>query len=348
MAEQLCTPRITASYLDNFVGRVVMLVGKVTQLRGTQATLDSDGTVTVLLDPEAHLANGNSAQVIGKVNPDLSIKAWSSRDLGSSVGYGPYEPYNSQVAVVWSSPSAVQPIPSFPPSGQESLSNSWSSQSEYVMSRSGTPGWTSPTISPAREPQQPAAYSRPDSSRPSTAQSFSSFSTSSSDLIFTRDSPFGSSNTPQPFSFDSQSPAGFTLPSPPRDVQFSTSSADSSAASRTIPSAQPYSRWHPPSSQVFSVSEPSTMLSIHSPPLTQPQDNDHLDYPTPSPSARSTVRHTGSIPDNFVGDSGPFTPDPDDSELFDSVLDGIAHIHVTMAMDEAGRWRIRRTGDERS
>ena len=50
MAEQLSTPRITAPYLDNFVNKVVMLVGKVTQLRGDQATLDSDGTVTVLLN----------------------------------------------------------------------------------------------------------------------------------------------------------------------------------------------------------------------------------------------------------------------------------------------------------
>lgn len=50
MAEQMSTPRITASYLDSFVGRVVLLVGKVTQLLGDQATLDSDGTVTVLLD----------------------------------------------------------------------------------------------------------------------------------------------------------------------------------------------------------------------------------------------------------------------------------------------------------
>lgn len=49
MAE-LATPRVTAAYLDNFVGRVVMLVGKVTQLRGDQATLDSEGTVTVLLN----------------------------------------------------------------------------------------------------------------------------------------------------------------------------------------------------------------------------------------------------------------------------------------------------------
>jgi replication factor A3 len=85
MAEQLSTPRITASYLDSFVGRHVLLLGKVTQLRGDQATLDSEGTVTVLLNRDAHLASGNSAQVIGKVNPDLSIKALSSQDLGADV-----------------------------------------------------------------------------------------------------------------------------------------------------------------------------------------------------------------------------------------------------------------------
>jgi replication factor A3 len=50
MAEQLSTPRITAPYLDSFVGRHVLLVGKVTQLRGEQATLDSEGTVTVVLN----------------------------------------------------------------------------------------------------------------------------------------------------------------------------------------------------------------------------------------------------------------------------------------------------------
>jgi hypothetical protein len=132
------------SYLDNFVNRHVLLVGKVTQLRGEQATLDSEGTVTVILNrvrvylasicllqtsssyfrtqpaalrvcarknihppyrhgtplqtiyrtkpltssfiKESHLANGNAAQVIGKVNPDLSIKVLSAKDLGPGVG----------------------------------------------------------------------------------------------------------------------------------------------------------------------------------------------------------------------------------------------------------------------
>ncbi|KFH43678.1 Replication factor A protein-like protein [Hapsidospora chrysogenum ATCC 11550] len=85
MAEQLSTPRITAPYLDNFVGRHVLLMGKVTQLRGDEATIDSDGAVTVSLNRDAHLANGNVAQVIGKVNPDLSIKVLSCKDLGPNV-----------------------------------------------------------------------------------------------------------------------------------------------------------------------------------------------------------------------------------------------------------------------
>lgn len=42
---------------------------------------------------EAHLANGNAVQVIGKVNPDLSIKVLSSRDLGT--GFGRYSTYNA-------------------------------------------------------------------------------------------------------------------------------------------------------------------------------------------------------------------------------------------------------------
>lgn len=104
---QLSAPRISAPYLDSCVGQHVMLVGKLTQLRGDQATLDSDGTVTVLLNrasllyapmsylkqatyqltypKDSHLANGSAAQVIGKVNPDLSIKVLTSQNLGPGV-----------------------------------------------------------------------------------------------------------------------------------------------------------------------------------------------------------------------------------------------------------------------
>ncbi|KAK1730349.1 uncharacterized protein BDZ83DRAFT_647113 [Colletotrichum acutatum] len=85
MAEATSTPRITAQYLDNYVGRNVMLIGKVLQLRGDSAVLDADGNVTAILNRDVHLTNGNGAQIIGKVNPDLSIKVLTSRDLGPGV-----------------------------------------------------------------------------------------------------------------------------------------------------------------------------------------------------------------------------------------------------------------------
>ncbi|QUC22775.1 uncharacterized protein UV8b_07016 [Ustilaginoidea virens] len=87
MAEQLSSPRVTSAYLDSFQGRVVTIVGKVTQLRGDEATIDSDGVVTVALNRDAHLTNGNAVQIIGKVTPNLTVKVLSSRDLGPSVDY---------------------------------------------------------------------------------------------------------------------------------------------------------------------------------------------------------------------------------------------------------------------
>ncbi len=48
--EQTSTPRITCSYLDSYVGRNVTIVGKVAQLRGDTALLDSDGNITAHLN----------------------------------------------------------------------------------------------------------------------------------------------------------------------------------------------------------------------------------------------------------------------------------------------------------
>ena len=54
------TPRISASYLEAFAnGQTIRIVGKVTQLRGTEATIDANGPITlhltrVRLDPVTH------------------------------------------------------------------------------------------------------------------------------------------------------------------------------------------------------------------------------------------------------------------------------------------------------
>ena len=50
MSDAIAAPRITATSLDAFVNKHVSIVGKVTQLRGDQATIDADGVVTILLN----------------------------------------------------------------------------------------------------------------------------------------------------------------------------------------------------------------------------------------------------------------------------------------------------------
>ncbi|KAK2602472.1 hypothetical protein N8I77_009001 [Diaporthe amygdali] len=89
--ESQSTPRITAPYLDAYQGRNVIVVGRVVQLRGEAAVIDADGNITAHLNREAHLSNGNAVQIIGKVNPDLSIRALSSLDLGAGVDLNVYQ-----------------------------------------------------------------------------------------------------------------------------------------------------------------------------------------------------------------------------------------------------------------
>ena len=44
------TPRITAQYLENFTHQTVRVLGKVIQMRGEQALVDSGGQITVILN----------------------------------------------------------------------------------------------------------------------------------------------------------------------------------------------------------------------------------------------------------------------------------------------------------
>ncbi|KAM7195986.1 replication factor A protein 3 [Rhypophila sp. PSN 637] len=85
--EASSTPRVTCAYLNMYVGRNVMIVGKVNQLRGEEAIIDADGNITIHLNRDSHLTPGNGVQIIGKVNPDLSVKTLSTLDLGNSVDY---------------------------------------------------------------------------------------------------------------------------------------------------------------------------------------------------------------------------------------------------------------------
>jgi hypothetical protein len=48
--EGTATPRVTASYLSSYIGKNVIVVGKVIQLRGDEATLDAEGTINAHLN----------------------------------------------------------------------------------------------------------------------------------------------------------------------------------------------------------------------------------------------------------------------------------------------------------
>ncbi|KAK7529513.1 replication factor A protein 3 [Phyllosticta citribraziliensis] len=85
MAE--ATPRINAQYLENFKHQTVRILGKVTQLRGEEATIDASGPINLHLNRDAHLTPNNAAEVIGKVNADLSVKVLTSTDFGSNIDF---------------------------------------------------------------------------------------------------------------------------------------------------------------------------------------------------------------------------------------------------------------------
>ncbi|TVY53336.1 Replication factor A protein 3 [Lachnellula cervina] len=83
MADTLSTPRILAPHLDAFQNRTIRLIGRVTQLRGETASIDAQGTVTAILNRDAHLSVGHAVEIVGKVQGDLSVRVLQSTDFGA-------------------------------------------------------------------------------------------------------------------------------------------------------------------------------------------------------------------------------------------------------------------------
>lgn len=48
--DQVSTPRVNCGLLNAYVGRNVMVIGKVQQLRGDVALIDADGNITAALN----------------------------------------------------------------------------------------------------------------------------------------------------------------------------------------------------------------------------------------------------------------------------------------------------------
>jgi replication factor A3 len=84
------TPRILSPHLDSFTSRTIRLVGRVVQIRGEQATIDCGGNMTAHLNRDSHLTVGNAVEIVGKVNPDLSVKVLRATDLGREGAIGEF------------------------------------------------------------------------------------------------------------------------------------------------------------------------------------------------------------------------------------------------------------------
>jgi RecJ-like exonuclease len=91
------TPRVNAPLLAQHPGETVMLVGRVSQLRqtapgptaaaATTAVVDAAGLVAVHLAPGqagAVVRQGAVVQFIGRVAPDLGVRAFAATDVGEA------------------------------------------------------------------------------------------------------------------------------------------------------------------------------------------------------------------------------------------------------------------------
>lgn len=243
--------------------------------------------------------------------------------------------------MVWSSPPKTQPPPSRY-DDQHISSKSPASMSPFrdTRSKNRMPHHVDTPITSMRLQDRP--HSAFVSDRPSTA---TSFTTSSSYMNFDRKppsrSPSLSSDDDRSFISRTPTPTPHMLPSPPQESAFSSQRTDDTY---NIPSAQPYTPPVPHSPQVFSTS--SAAASLPSPPPSQPlkptyQDTAPSIPKTPSPRTVRPRRTTRSMNPALP------SPDLDDSDLMNCVLDGIGRIHVTMGKDEAGRWRIKRADNDR-
>ncbi|KAK0507964.1 hypothetical protein JMJ35_009853 [Cladonia borealis] len=85
------TPRISAKYLDSFTNQIVRILGKVVSLRGETATIDANGSINLHLNRDAHLSLNNAVEVVGKVQPDLSVKVLQATDFGGNIDFNAVE-----------------------------------------------------------------------------------------------------------------------------------------------------------------------------------------------------------------------------------------------------------------
>ncbi|OTB07789.1 hypothetical protein M426DRAFT_8388 [Hypoxylon sp. CI-4A] len=356
--EQTSTPRISAALMDSFVGRNVIIVGKVVQLRGDTAFLEADGQVQANLNRDCHLMVGNGAQVIGKVNPDYTIKVLNAIDLGSDVG---------RVSLGWSTGSQQQqsssqqksePQPQFLAQTQSkqkqtlptvaelthntaptpAVASSSSSQSSRVITpipptsqfsqlsiqeaSQSSQGTTQPSVLYSTQPSQPPQFSTQDTVYTQHIEE----ATSSQERQRQKPNQKGSSPEPEPLSPPSPlSPQQWNEPAPlsPSLPSSPINPANSHQDSPESPTPFP------------SLTKPTSFLSsLWSLPWSTP----------PPPRRRGRLYRTKS--GNLVSKAEirrRREMEKHADELLETILDGFTEeksTTVTFGMNSVGRWRI--------
>lgn len=80
------TPRINAALREKYVGRPVRIVGRVVDFQPPHATLEASGTLQVSVPAGTNIQQGHDFEVLGRVNPDLSLTTLSAIDFGTGFG----------------------------------------------------------------------------------------------------------------------------------------------------------------------------------------------------------------------------------------------------------------------
>ncbi|KAL5613204.1 hypothetical protein FOVSG1_002267 [Fusarium oxysporum f. sp. vasinfectum] len=269
--------------------------------------------------------------------------------------------------MVWTSPTKASAVTS-PPRQRQAYSTDQDGKPVATPDSASTGTIrSSRSLHSAAQRLQRHAHSIHGQTRPITAMSFT---TSSSDMILGRDIQSRSSTPlyasgPSHISQTPTSSLGALLPSPPEDTVSRTYSVEMSR--RTSVSTQPNQRYsnsqtydqestqesYIPSAQPYTplAYSPPSMSSaslLPSPPMTQ--EDQYLSHgPLMSPTFSTSSRRYSGADRRPAGvtDRNSEPEDPEESALFDSVLEGIGRVHVSMNRDDAGRWRIKRESDER-
>ncbi|KAG5438668.1 hypothetical protein PCANB_002387, partial [Pneumocystis canis] len=81
------TPRINASLCEQFIDQTVRMIVKVKKLKGDTALVDCSGLVEIHLNRDSNFIEGNTFEIIGKINPDLSVNVLTAINFEKDIDF---------------------------------------------------------------------------------------------------------------------------------------------------------------------------------------------------------------------------------------------------------------------